>query len=304
MLGSIVDTVSESGRRVSSAHGFQVSDKGSRENIVTSADIENERFLRSRLTSLIPGSSFVGEEGDDAPILEEGYTWIVDPIDGTMNFSRGIPEVGISVALFRDGEPYIGVVHNPFTGRMYTAEVGRGAWRDGIPIHVSDRPLEDCILSTAWCCYRKELAPRVFEVSESLYPRINDIRRIGTAAVELSMLAEGAVDLYFEIRLSPWDHAAALTCVKAAGGVFHGIEDDVWFDRPSPVLAANTKENLDALLDTVSDAFGGRTPYRSGTEARAAFVRIRSYSFIIDRERIRARFTALKSRRPEGIGYV
>lgn len=265
MLGSIVDTVSESGRRVSSAHGFQVSDKGSRENIVTSADIENEMFLRSRLTSLIPRSSFVGEEGDDAPILEEGYTWIVDPIDGTMNFSRGIPEVGISVALFRDGEPYIGVVHNPFTGRMYASEIGRGAWRDGIPIHVSDRPLEDCILSTAWCCYRKELAPRVFEVSESLYPRINDIRRIGTAAVELSMLAEGAVDLYFEIRLSPWDHAAALTCVKAAGGVFRGIEDDVWFDRPSPVLAANTEKNLDALLDTVSDAFGGRTPYRSGT---------------------------------------
>ena len=92
--------------------------------------------------------------------------------------------------------------------------------------------------------------------------------------------------------------------MKAAGGVFHGIEDDVWFDRPSPVLAANTEENLDALLDTVSDAFGGRTPYRSGTETRAAFVRIRSYSFIIDRERIRARFTALKSRRPEGIGYV
>ena len=73
------------------------------------------------------------------------------------------------------------------------------------------------------------------------------------------------MDLYFEIRLSPWDHAAALTCVKAAGGVFHGIEDDVWFDRPSPVLAANTEENLDTLLDTVSDAFDGRTPYRSGT---------------------------------------
>ena len=262
MLGRIVDVVSESGRRVAAAHSFSVTDKGSRENIVTSADIENERFLRSRLTSLVPGSAFVGEEGDESPILDEGYTWIVDPIDGTMNFSRGIPEVGISVALFKDGEPYIGVVHNPFTGRMYSAEVGRGAWMDDTPIHVSDRPLEDCILSTAWCCYGKELAPRVFDVSESLYPRINDIRRIGTAAVELSMLAQGAIDLYFEIRLSPWDHAAALTCVKAAGGVYRGIDGDVRFDGPSPVLAANTEDNMEVLLETVSEAFDGRTPYR------------------------------------------
>lgn len=261
MLGRIADIVAESGRRVAAARSFSVEEKGTRENIVTSADVENEAFLRSRLTSLVPGSSFVGEEGDESPILEEGYTWIVDPIDGTMNFSRGIPEVGVSVALFRDGEPYIGVVHNPFTGRMWTSEVGRGTWRDGVPVHVSDRPLDDCILSTAWCCYRKELAPGVFRVSESLYPRINDIRRIGTAAVELSMLAEGAVDLYFEIRLSPWDHAAALTCVGAAGGVYRGIDGDVRFDRPSPVLAANTEDNMEALLDAVSEAFGGRTPY-------------------------------------------
>lgn len=261
VLGRIVDTVLESGRTVSSAAGFTVSDKGTRENIVTSADIENERFLKSRLTDILPGSSFVGEEGDDAPILEEGYTWIVDPIDGTMNFSRGIPEIGISVALFKDGEPWIGVVHNPFTGRTYSSEVGKGAWMNGHPIRTSSRPLEDCILSTAWCCYGKELAPGVFRVSESLYPRINDIRRIGTAAVELSMLAEGAVDLYFEIRLSPWDHAAALTCVKAAGGCFCGIDGDVRFDGPSPVLAANSRENLDLLLDTVHEEFP-RTPYR------------------------------------------
>ena len=261
VLGKIADIAVESGTLVMGAHGFTVDRKGGRENVVTSADMENERFLKGRLTSLIPGSSFVGEEGDDSPVLEEGYTWIVDPIDGTMNFSRGIPEIGISIALLKNGEPFIGVVHNPFTGRMWTSEVGRGAWMNGKPIRVSDRPLEDCILSTAWCCYRKDLAPKVFEVSEALYPRINDIRRIGTAAVELSMLAEGAADMYFEIRLSPWDYSAALTCVMAAGGVFTGIDGDVSFERPSPVLAANTQDNLDVLLETVREAFGCRTPY-------------------------------------------
>lgn len=261
MLGKIVDIVSESGRNVGSANGFSVEEKGSRENVVTSMDIENERFLREKLTSLIPGSSFMGEEGDDSPLLEEGYTWIVDPIDGTMNFSRGIPEIGISVALFKDGEPYIGVVHNPFTGRMYTSEIGKGAWFNGVPMRVSERPLNDCLLSTAWCCYRKEFAPPVFRVSERLYPMINDIRRIGTAAIELSMLAQGAMDLYFEIRLSPWDHAAALTCVKAAGGCYTGIDSDIRFDRPSPVLAANSEENLAVMHDIVAEEFGGKTPY-------------------------------------------
>lgn len=238
-----------------------VRSKGSREDVVTPTDEENERFLRSRLLDLVPGSSFVGEEGDDAPILDDGYTWIVDPIDGTMNFSRGIPEVGISVALLRDGEPFIGVVHNPFTGRMYCSEIGRGAWRDGVPMRVSHRPLEDCIMSTAWCCYRKSLAPGVFRATESLYPRINDIRRIGTAAVELSMLAEGAIDLYFEVRLSPWDYAGALTCVLAAGGVCRGMDGGVALDGPSPVLAANSENNLEALLDAVREGFPEGTPY-------------------------------------------
>ena len=244
----------------------EVSQKTGHQDLVTRWDRRTEQLLRNEILTAFPRDAIVGEEYPPEAHRTGSVTWYIDPIDGTMNFSRGIPEVGVSVALFKDGSPHIGVVCNPFSGRMWTSEIGRGAWRDGVPVHVSDRPLEDCILSTAWCCYRKELAPRVFEATERLYPRINDLRRIGTAAVELSMLAEGAVDMYFEIRLSPWDHAAALTCVKAAGGVFHGIEDDVWFDRPSPVLAANSQGNLDELLDVVSDVFGGRTPYRSGSE--------------------------------------
>lgn len=262
MLQDIEDIVRMSGRRVAEAHGFTVENKGARENLVTSMDVENEAFLRSELTSLIPGSAFVGEEGDEAEILDEGYTWIVDPIDGTTNFSRGIPMVGISVALFRDGEPYIGVVYNPFTDTLWKAERGMGAFRNGEMIHVSDRAMADGIMCTAWCTYEKRLAPPCWEVSERLHPMINDIRRIGTAACELSMLAEGAVDLYFEIRLSPWDHAAALTILEEAGGCYCAIEGDVVFDRPCPIIAANNRENLDAIRVVVSDVFGGRTPYR------------------------------------------
>ncbi|MBR2254479.1 MAG: inositol monophosphatase, partial [Candidatus Methanomethylophilaceae archaeon] len=117
-------------------------------------------------------------------------------------------------ALFVDGEPRLGVVHNPFTGDVYSAVTGEGAYLNGKRIHVSDRPLPDCMFATAWCAYGKELSEGCFEVSRDMYRRCNDIRRIGTAALELCLLAQGAIDLYFEIRLSPWDHAAALICVK------------------------------------------------------------------------------------------
>ena len=271
--GDIESIVRESGRRVRSAHGFTVSTKGTRENLVTSADIENERFLKSRLTGLLPGSAFMGEEGDEASLRDSEWTWIVDPIDGTANFSRGIPMCAVSVALFHDATPYAGFVLNPFTDTLYSAVAGNGAFKDGAPIRVSDRPLGDCILSTAWCCYEKSLAEPVFRVSETLYPDINDIRRIGTAALELSLMAEGAVDMYFEIRLSPWDYAAGLTILREAGGCYTGIGDrDVSFDGPSPILAANSDANLGKLKEVVDGEFGGRVPYRLPPQALSASV--------------------------------
>lgn len=256
------EIIRESGRRVRNDHEFTVRTKGSRENLVTSADVENERFLKTELLDLLPGSAFMGEEGDEASLQDSEWVWIVDPIDGTANFSRGIPMCAVSVALFRDAEQYAGFVLNPFTDTLYKAVLGQGASKDGVPIHVSDRSFEDSILSTAYCCYGKELSMPCFEVSERLYPMINDIRRIGTAALELSLLAEGACELYFEIRLSPWDHAAALTILKEAGGCFTGIGGDVRFDGPSPILAANSEENLRMLSEVVEDVFDGKVPYR------------------------------------------
>ncbi len=260
-FNSIKNIIRESGRRVANAHGFTVDTKGSRENLVTSADLENERFLKSELTGILPGSAFMGEEGDEASLHETEWVWIVDPIDGTANFSRGIPMCAISVALFKDMEPYAGFVLNPFMDILYSAVKGKGAFKDGTPIHVSDRGFEDALLSTAYCCYEKSLAESCFEVSRRLYPDINDIRRIGTAALELAMMAEGAGELYFEIRLSPWDHAAGLTILKEAGGCYTAIGGEISFDSPSPVLAANSEENLRKLSSVVDDVFHGKRPY-------------------------------------------
>ena len=265
MLDRIEAVARESGARIRAATGFSIESKGTLSNIVTTADSENEEFLRAELARLIPGSAFVGEEGEQDSILRDGYTWIVDPIDGTMNFSRGIPECAVSIALLKDGEPFIGVVYNPFTDIHWKAERGKGAYRNGVRIHASERPFEDGLLCTAWSTYDKSLAPRCFEVIEGLYPKCNDIRRTGTAACELAMLAEGAVDLYFEIRLAPWDHAAADVCILEAGGCLCSIEGEVVYDRPCPVIAANSPENMGMIRDAVVTVFGPKTPYRQAS---------------------------------------
>ncbi len=253
VIGNIVRVVEIAGGMVRDAHGFAVSEKGTKENLVTTADIETEVFLKKELTSLIPGSAFVGEEGDEGRLSDEGYTWIVDPIDGTANFSRNIPMCAVSVALFRDGQPHIGVVFNPFTGTMFTAETGKGAYRNGERMRVSNRPVSNSLFCTAWCSYRKELSPACFRISERMHPLCMDIRRLGTAAYELCLLADGSVDLYFEMNLSPWDYAAALICVQEAGGCFYGIDGPVSFSEPGPVVAANNAGNLDFLLGVVRE---------------------------------------------------
>jgi myo-inositol-1(or 4)-monophosphatase len=255
------DIVRRSGVMVRDTADFTVKDKGTKENVVTSVDVENEIFLKRELLSLIPGSVFKGEEGDDVPVAQKGYTWIVDPIDGTTNFARRIPEIGISVGLLKDGEPFMGVVYNPYTDNLYSAERGKGARKNGVPIRVSDRPMEDCLLCTAWCAYYKQYASGCFRVSERMHPICNDIRRIGTAAIELSMLAEGAVDLFFEIRLCPWDYAAASVILSEAGGFMVSMEGPVDYDHACAFIAANNEGNLETLAKIVREEFGGKTPY-------------------------------------------
>lgn len=256
-MDNIEAIVREAGRRVRETHSFSVSEKGTKDNLVTSADMETEIFLKERLTALVPGSVFIGEEGDEAKISPGGCTWIVDPIDGTANFSRGIPMCAVSVAMFDNGKPRIGVVYNPFTDTVFRAEAGKGAECNGSPMKVSGRTLEHSLLCTAWCTYRKELSPLCFRVSERMHPVCEDIRRLGTAAYELCMLANGSVDLYFEMSLNPWDYAAALVCLKEAGGCFCRIDGEISYDSAGSVVAANSRENLEYLLGVIREERAG-----------------------------------------------
>lgn len=230
---------------------FRVDSKGSTGNYVTSADKAVEAFLKERLLKLIPASSFLGEEESFEGDMS-GYVWVVDPIDGTSNFIRDLSASVISAALLYQGEITLGVIYNPYRDEAVSAQKGKGAFLNGSKIRVSERIFNHSHFCTAWSTYDKRHAKACFKISEEVYSRCDDIRRIGSAALELSYLAAGRVDLYFEMRLFPWDFAAAEIIVKEAGGFFGtiGFEKPV-YNRPIPIIAANTKENYETLREII-----------------------------------------------------
>lgn len=227
---------------------YSVSDKGSVTNVVTTADVEIQQFLQKKLTELIPGSSFFGEESEGS-FNDIGYTWVVDPIDGTQNFIRNLNQSSVSVGLCLNGEAVVGVVFNPFTEEMFWAEKGKGAFCNGKQLFVSEKSFENALFCTAMSLYDKRYAEICNNIIMETYYKCNDVRRFGTASLELCYLAAGKVDLYYEFKLFPWDYAAATVILSEAGGIIEDpfIGNRIEFYHKCPVVAANSKQNLDIL---------------------------------------------------------
>ena len=253
-IEDVMDIARRAGEMMKGADRIEVRDKGSKENHVTNMDVAVQEFLRKELTGLLPGSSFVGEENDYADRSGKMY-WVVDPIDGTTNYIRNLQISVTSIALVEDDEPVLGVVYNPFTDEMYHAEKGKGAFRNGSPIHVSDRDVPHSIFATSWCAYDKTKSRRSFNISNRMFFVCEDIRRMGAAAYELCKLAEGCIDLYFEPILWPWDHAAASVIIKEAGGQITGQNGCASLRNTDRVAAANSADSLAYLSMVIDDEY-------------------------------------------------
>ena len=251
VLEQVIDIVREASGLMDRTGGFEIQDKGSRENIVTSSDLAVQHLLMKRLAEVVPEAGFLAEEEDCKDIVHPAV-WIIDPIDGTANYARGNENCCISVALARAGELVLGVVYSPWRGELYTAEKGKGAFCNGKPLHVSDRPFENGLLFTSMAPYRKDLARTCSDIIYDIYLACNDVRRSGSAAVELCQMAAGFAELYFEMWLMPWDHAAAGLVLREAGGTLVGIDGNApTLMTPAPVIAANTAPSCHRLLDIV-----------------------------------------------------
>ncbi len=217
-----------------------VSVKEGHANFVTTYDRTIQEKLREGLLKLRPDALFVGEEEDIHPDINDGISFVVDPIDGTTNFIRDYKQSCISVAMLEKGAPKLGLVYNPYLDELFTAERGKGAFLNGEAIHVSGFPVEQGIVLFGTSPYYRELNRRSFDLAYLYFQHALDIRRSGSSALDLCSIAAGRAEVFFELRLSPWDYAAGSLIVTEAGGIVTTAEGDpLSFDRPCSILASN-----------------------------------------------------------------
>jgi myo-inositol-1(or 4)-monophosphatase len=194
-----------------------VSTKSTVTDMVTEVDHECERLIVARLRDLRPGDGLLGEEGSSDPGTT-GVRWIFDPLDGTTNYIYGYPAFSVSIAAEVEGEVVAGAVFDPLHEEMFSAVVGEGAFRNDVPIHVSGQAsLATALVATG---FGYDPARRAFQgrVLADIVPLVRDVRRGGSAALDLCWVACGRVDAYYEFGLNPWDMAAGALIVREAGG--------------------------------------------------------------------------------------
>ena len=186
-------------------------------DIVTDADAASERLIRRRLAP--SGIPVLGEEGGGPEALSRGRLWIVDPLDGTVNFAHGNPVFSVSIALVEDGRTLLGVVHDHTRGETFSAERGKGAWLNGKRISVSRKTkLIESLLSTGFSYQRGRALDRSLKRFGRFHHLARAVRRPGSAALDLAYVAAGRFDAFWETGLKPWDVAAGRLLVEEAGG--------------------------------------------------------------------------------------
>lgn len=200
------------------APGDGVETKSTRTDVVTASDHAVETLLRERLAVLRPGDTVVGEEHGGV-VTDSGVAWVVDPIDGTVNFLYGLPWYAVSVAAVRDGVSLAGAVVEPASGRLWSASAGGGATLDGRPLRVSGATEAAISLLGTGFAYSSVRRARQARLIAGLLPHVRDVRRTGSAALDMCAVAAGWTDAYLEHGCNWWDWAAAALIAAEAGAV-------------------------------------------------------------------------------------
>jgi myo-inositol-1(or 4)-monophosphatase len=228
---------------------LNVTAKSSPTDLVSEADHAAERLIRDRLAAARPDDGFLGEEGGDAQGTS-GLRWVVDPLDGTINFLFGIPQWAVSIACEDSRGTFVGVVYDPMRDELWTAERDGPALLDGRPIQASGRSeLATALVATGFG-YSAEVRRLQATVAARLLPEVRDIRRLGSAALDLAWTAAGRYDAYYERGLNAWDVAAGeLLCLRA------GLS--VRALAPTPPAAAGVLVAPDGLVDALESFVAG-----------------------------------------------
>lgn len=214
-----------------------VATKSSDTDVVTASDRASERLIRERLAQLWPGVPVIGEEeGGSAPA--SGLSWVVDPIDGTVNYLYGYPFYTVSVAAQVDGVSVAGAIVEPLSGRVWEGSLGGGAWCDGQPLRVSDATRLDLALVATGFSYSAQRRARQAAMWGRMLPRVRDIRRGGASSLESCAVAAGWADAYLEHGLHRWDWAAGALIAAEAGAVVWLPDSDGGLGPEALLIAA------------------------------------------------------------------
>ncbi|ORT57457.1 inositol monophosphatase family protein [Streptomyces sp. CB03238] len=255
LLTELLELALEAGRRAGALLrdgrpadlGVQ-STKSSPIDIVTEMDIAAEKLITAFLAEHRPDDGLLGEEGAATEGVS-GVRWVVDPLDGTVNYLYGLPTWAVSIAAERDGEAVVGVVEAPMRGETFRAVLGGGAFMNDRPIRCRPAPpLDQALVSTGFN-YVAEVRAHQADVAQRLIPRLRDIRRSGSAAVDLCDVAAGRLDGYYERGLSPWDMAAGALIAREAGALTGGRPGTPPSRDLTVAAPAGVFEPLQALLE-------------------------------------------------------
>jgi len=218
---------------------LQVSKKGPAD-FVSQADLKSEQILKRELSKARPDYGLLLEEGGGIPGKDVSNRWVVDPLDGTLNFLHGVPQFCISIGVERDGEPYAGVIYNPVNDELFWAEKGQGAHLNERRLRVSARrKLEESLIGTGAPFMGHGDHPVFIRQAQAVMAKTAGIRRMGAAALDLAFVAAGRLDGFWEAPLQPWDMCAGIVLVREAGGYVTEIGGGNGMMASGSVLAAN-----------------------------------------------------------------
>lgn len=241
LLDGTVSAAKKAGELLRRGFGSTIDtrNKEGRHNIVTEYDIKSEELLKTALSALYPGSTFLGEESG----LTQGYselTWVVDPLDGTVNFAHGIPIFSVSIAAVVDQDIVLGVIYHPLLDELFTSMRGYGAALNGTAMSVSKTSLlVDSILVTGFPYNVDQNPRRCIDQFGAIVGRGLPIRRLGSAALDLAYTAAGRFDGFWEVALHPWDMAAGVLMIQEAGGRVTHYRNEPFLLSHNSIVATN-----------------------------------------------------------------
>ncbi len=245
----------KSGNIFKNAHAKNVDKKLNAHDLVTEYDKSVQDYIFSSLASLYPSTILVGEESGDLSNydVDNVKAFIVDPIDGTSNFVNELSHSCVSIAYVEYGVVMAGVVYNPYKDHLYSAIKGNGAYCNGIKMQVSDTPLNCGLVGFGTAVYYDELIEETKRIFGEVLVKCSDLRRMGSAAIDLSLVANGSFAGFFETRLCPWDYGSAMLFIEEAGGIITDFSGNkLSLNKKSSVIAGN-KTAYKELFDIINN---------------------------------------------------